>query len=251
MPVKDAVQRYWDEQPCGTRESTAALGSREFFAELEAARYRLEGFIPRLVDFPRWRGKQVLEVGCGLGTDTLQFLRAGARVTALDLSARSVHWARERAQQEGERALFLNADAERLPFADGTFDVVYSWGVLHHTPDTPRALEEVRDVLRPGGTALIMLYHRRSLFALLVWLRYGLLRGWPFKSVTELLAAHLESPGTKAYTRAEVRRLFRAYSRVAVKPILTPYDTRRPLYPLLRHLLPDAVGWFLFIEAVK
>jgi SAM-dependent methyltransferase len=123
--------------------------------------------------------------------------------------------------------------------------------VLHHTPDTPGAIEEVRRVLRPGGTALVMLYHRRSLLAFLVWLRYGLFRGRPLSSVGALLARHMESPGTKAYTGREVQQMFRGFRRVRVQPILTPYDTRRPLYPLLRYVLPNAVGWFLFIEAVK
>ncbi len=248
---KDAVREYWDAQPCGTRGTRTEVGSAAFFDEVERVRYRLESFILRLVEFPRWQGKKVLEVGCGLGTDTLQFLRAGAQVTALDLSARSVALAAARARQVGQTALFLNADAERLPFGNDVFDLVYSWGVLHHTPDTLGAIEEVRRVLRPGGTALVMLYHRRSLLAFLVWLRYGLFRGRPLRSVSTLLARHMESPGTKAYRAREVRQMFRRFSRARVQPILTPYDTRRPLYPLLRHVLPNGLGWFLFIEAVK
>ena len=248
---KEAVRHFWDVQPCGSAAVSGEIGSRDFFDQVEAHRYRAEWFIPCLVEFTRWRGKRVLEIGCGLGTDTLQFLRAGAEVTALDLSGRSVGLAQQRARYEGYRALFLNADAEGLPFADGSFDLVYSWGVLHHTPDTERAIAEVRRVLRASATALTMLYHRHSLRALETYIVYGLLRGRPLASLRQLLARHQESPGTKAYTRGEVEQMFRAFSALRVKPILTPYDTRPPLYPWLRHLLPDALGWFLFIEAVK
>lgn len=249
--AKEAVRRFWDAQPCGMTTGSGALGSRAFFDRVEQHRYRLEWFIPRLIDFGRWRGKRVLEIGCGLGTDTVQFLRAGAEVAAVDLSLRSVRLALERAQQNAHRGLFLNADAESLPFADESFDLVYSWGVLHHTPDTERAIEEVRRVLRAGGQALIMLYHRRSLRALQTYLVYGLLQGRPLASLRQLLAEHQESPGTKAYTMSEVRRMFAAFSVLRVKAILTPYDTRPALYPWLRHLLPNALGWFLVIEAVK
>lgn len=248
---KEEVRRFWDAQPCGLATGSDAVGSRAFFDQVEEHRYRVEWFIPRLVEFARWRSQRVLEIGCGLGTDTLQFLRAGAEVTALDLSPRSVWLAHERARQNGHRGLFLNADAETLPFADASFDLVYSWGVLHHTPDTQRAVDEVRRVLRPGGIALIMLYHRRSLRALQTYLVYGLLRGRPSRSLGQLLAEHQESPGTKAYTRGEIIRMFRAFSAARVRPILTPYDTRPRLYAWLRHFLPDALGWFLFIEAVK
>lgn len=250
--AKQAVQRFWDAQPCGTRQVTGEIGSRDFFEKLEQHRYRAERFIPRLVDFSRWRGHQVLEIGCGVGTDALQFLRSGAKLTALDLSSRSVRLARARARQEGHAARFLNADAEGLPFPDASFDLVYSWGVLHHTPDTQAAIDEVCRVLRPGGTALVMLYHRHSLRCLLFYLRQGLLRGRPLTSLSRLLARyHSESPGTKAYTKSEVRQMFRAFARVRIQPILTPYDTRPRLYPWLRHLLPDVLGWFLFMEAVK
>lgn len=250
--LKETVRRFWNGRPCDIRTASGEIGSRDFFQSLEEYRYRVESFIPAVVQFERWGGKRVLEIGCGLGTDTLQFLRAGAQVTALDLSERSVSLARQRAALFGFQVLFLHSDAENLPLPDESFDLVYSWGVLHHTPDTERALAEARRVLRPGGTALVMLYHRRSLRALQTYIIYGLLRGRPLTPVSELLARyHSESPGTKAYTRSEVRQMFQAFSRVAVKPILTPYDTRRRLYRWLRPFLPEAWGWFLVMEAVK
>ncbi len=118
------------------------------------------------------------------------------------------------------------ADAEQLPFADQSFDLVYSWGVLHHTPDTGRAVEEVRRVLKVGGEARVMLYSRRSWVVLGLWLRYGLARGRPFRSATDLLSEHMESTGTKAYTTAElhdaVRRLLDGRAAALRHPVRPP-----------------------------
>ena len=156
---------------------------------------------------------------------------------------------RERLALEGLEAELRVADAESLPFGDGEFDLVYSWGVIHHTPDTERALAEIRRVLRPGGEARIMLYSRRSWVALGVWLRYGVLRGRPHKTPTELLADWMESPGTKAYTQAELDALFNRFAGVRYERFVTPYD-RRVGGPLAARL-PARFGWFVGITAKR
>jgi len=116
-------------------------------------------------EFRHWVGRWVLEIGVGIGSDYDQFLRAGARAIGLDLSPRSLVLARQNAATNKVSAHLLNADAECLPFADDTFDLVYSWGVLHHSPDVARTLQEIHRVLRPGGECRAMLYHRHSLVA--------------------------------------------------------------------------------------
>lgn len=148
----------------------AAVGTRAYFAEVERARYELEPFIPGFAQFEHWRGKRVLEVGVGLGTDFVRFVRAGADATGVDLTHASVELVRQRLVQDGLYAELEVADAEELPFEDSTYDLIYSWGVLHHTPDTRRALGEIRRLIRPGGEARIMLYSRRSWVALGVWI---------------------------------------------------------------------------------
>jgi len=149
----------------------------------------------------------------------------------------------------------LNADGESLPFPDESFDLVYSWGVLHHTSNIDRALLEIHRVLRPHGECRLMLYHRWSLVGLQCYIRYGLGRLRPFTPLSRLIAAHVESPGTKAYTLGEVKSLLGKFSTVEVKPVVTAYDLRfgrRRFAPqwMLR-LIPDRLGWFLLIRAKK
>jgi ubiquinone/menaquinone biosynthesis C-methylase UbiE len=160
--TKTLIQQFWNTNPCGSKFTTQVIGSKEFFDEIEAHRYRTEWHIPGMVEFNRWAGRDVLEIGCGLGTDAVQFGRNGARYTGVDLTPRSIDLSALRFRREKLDGRFLNADAENLPFSNDSFDLVYSHGVLHHTPNTERAIQEVHRVLRPGGEAMIMLYHRRS-----------------------------------------------------------------------------------------
>ena len=160
--LKERVRSFWQSNPCGTKFADAEVGTREFFRRVEEHRYSTEWHIPGAADFAGARGLRVLEVGCGLGTDGAQFARAGAVYTGVDLTDAAVGLARRRFELEGLRGEFRVADAERLDFPDASFDIVYSHGVFHHTPDTERAVREVHRVLMPGGRAVVMLYHRDS-----------------------------------------------------------------------------------------
>ena len=160
--LKTRVHDFWQANPCGAKFTDAPVGTPEFFDAVERHRYATESHIPAVVNFPRWRDRDVLEVGCGLGTDAINFARAGARYTGVDLTEGSIAMVEARFKHENLDATLRVADAERLPFADASFDLFYSHGVLHHTPDTQRAIDEAYRVLRPGGTAMVMLYHRNS-----------------------------------------------------------------------------------------
>ena len=144
----DAVRDYWNRRPCNVRHSRKTLGSRDYFDEVEARRYFVEPHIPVFADFSRWNGKRVLEIGCGIGTDTIRFARAGARVTAVDVSDESIELARHRANVYGleDRIQFHCADAEHLSDAIPAepYDLVYSFGVIHHTPHPERAIRQIR-----------------------------------------------------------------------------------------------------------
>jgi ubiquinone/menaquinone biosynthesis C-methylase UbiE len=160
--LKTRVRDFWEANPCGTKFAREEIGTPEFFNAVERHRYQTEWHIPKAVNFPRWRDCDVLEVGCGLGSDAINFARRGARYTGVDLTEASVELVRRRFELEGLTANLQVADAETLPFADDSFDLVYSHGVLHHTPDTQRAINEVHRVLNPSGTAMVMLYHKNS-----------------------------------------------------------------------------------------
>jgi SAM-dependent methyltransferase len=244
--LKAAVRDFWEARPCGSSHATAPEGTGEYFAQVERRRYELEPFIPRFADFAAADGRRVLEIGVGLGTDLVRFARAGARVTGVDLTEHSIELARRRLALEGHAGELLRADAERLPFADGSFDVVYSWGALHHTPDTSRAVQEAVRVLAPGGRLCAMLYGRRSWVGLGVWARHALLRGRPRRTVADVLAHHMESPGTKAYTRRELRTLFAGLDDVTIEHVGTPYD-RRVAGPLAA-ATGRWMGWFMVIR---
>jgi SAM-dependent methyltransferase len=247
LDEKEQVRAHWEREPCGTSTASSVPGTPEFFAEVEQERYRLEPYIPGFAQFERWEGRRILEVGVGLGTDFVRFVRAGADAVGVDLTEAAVEAVRRRLSQEGLAAEVLVADAEALPFEDASFDLVYSYGVLHHTPDTGRALAEARRVLRPGGEARIMLYSRRSWLALGAWARWGLGRGRPWRSISRVLAEHLESPGTKAYTLPELDRLFAGFGSVEYVRHVTPYD-RRVAGPIAG-LTGPRFGWFIGVVA--
>ena len=266
--LKEEVRDFWDAASCG---EIYAVGESEQ-ARLDAqasARYALEPYIRGFARFDEAAGRDVLEIGVGMGADHLQWALSRPRsLTGVDLTPRAVEFTRARLRAHGAASDLRVADAERLPFADASFDIVYSWGVLHHTPDTPRTIREVHRVLRPGGVARVMVYHTHSLVGYMLWARYALLRGRPFFTLAEIYAKHLESPGTKAYTPDEARALFADFRRVDVRVELSPGDVleggagqrhRGPLlraakavWPraLIRRLLPHR-GLFLLIEATK
>lgn len=153
---------FWTDYQPGFRFTDYEVGTPEFFAAVERSRYRLEPHIPEMADFPAARGLDVLEGGCGIATDGVQFARAGAAYTGVDFSATALSLARHRFELEGLEGRFERASLTELPFADASFDLVYSNGVIHHIPETERVVREFHRVLRPGGTAIAMVYHRDS-----------------------------------------------------------------------------------------
>jgi glycosyltransferase involved in cell wall biosynthesis/SAM-dependent methyltransferase len=238
-PEKGAVERFWDTEACGER----------YGDDQDRVRYELEPEIIPFAGFDGARDQDVLEIGVGMGADFVRWLRAGARAVGVDLTERAVGITRARAETEGFGPVDVRqADAEKLPFADASFDVVYSWGVLHHTPGTAAALAEATRVLRPGGKLKVMLYHRHSWVAWAAWARFGLLRGRPWWTLREAVA-HVESPGTQAFTEGEVRAMLPGFREVRVRTHLTHWDRR--LAPGLAARLGHRFGWFLLVEATR
>ena len=222
--TKGQVRKFWERTPCGSWDASAPEGTKEYFDQVEARRYELEPFIHRFADFGSTAGQSVLEVGVGLGTDHVEFARAGAKLHGIDLTEKGVALVRQRLELEGLDSDLQVADAEQLPFEDDSFDIVYSWGVLHHTPDTPRAMREAVRVLRPGGRLCVMVYARHAWVSYGLWARHGPLSRRPFRSISDVLHHHMESLGTKGYTKRELRRMLSGLEGLAIEKVTTPYD---------------------------
>lgn len=166
MATISDVRDFWNARPCNIRHSKEPICTKQYFDEVEEKKYRVEPHIPKFAQFDRWKGKRVLEIGCGIGTDTLNFVRAGAHVTAVDLSKESIAIARKRLEVFGFEggAVFHEANVEALsdvlPKQDiGKYDLIYSFGVLHHTPNPKRAVAQLAPFLRPfSGELRIMVY---------------------------------------------------------------------------------------------
>jgi ubiquinone/menaquinone biosynthesis C-methylase UbiE len=260
------AREQWGQDPCGAEyDREHELGTREFYDAIERHRYaEYAPWMPRLMEFEKFRDARLLEIGCGMGTDLLQFARGGARCTGIDLTPRSVEITRHRFRVYGAGGDFMISDGERLPFRDESFDVVYSNGVLHHTPDTAGAIREVHRVLRPGGTAKVMLDHRHSLnywFEIVV--RRGLLGGEFLRgrSAEEIMSRVIEfsdheaRPLVKVYSRGQARELFNLFKSVKVEVEQLTRDELRFLSPLVSESILDRlrrrIGWNVVITAIK
>lgn len=224
--------------------------TREWFERIETHRYEVEPFIHSVAQFTRWHGKKLLEIGVGAGTDHLQWARAGAECYGVDLTEAAIEATKARLALYGFTSNLQRIDAEALPFPDEFFNLVYSWGVIHHSEHPERIIKEIKRVLKPGGVFIGMVYGRHSPTVLKVWLKHALLRGKPWRSFADVVWNHVESVGTKAYTAPELQQLFAEFSSLTAKPVITPYDTRK-LPNWLSQYFPDSWGWFITLKAVK
>ena len=163
-PTIETVAEYWNRRPCNLRHSPSEVGSRQYFDEVEARKYFVEPHIPAFAEFERWQGKKVLEIGCGIGTDAVNFARAGADYTGVELSEASLALARRRFEVFGLKGRLLEANAELLDqvLAADSFDLVYSFGVIHHSPHPDAILRQARRLVRADGELRVMVYARDS-----------------------------------------------------------------------------------------
>lgn len=160
----DDVRSFWDSRPCNIRHSSEPVGTKKYFDEVEARKYFVEPHIPNFASFKSWKDKRVLEIGCGIGTDAVNFAREGAIYTGVELSKESLKLARTRFELFDLPARLLEADAESVDtiFPHETFDLIYSFGVLHHTPDLQRALRALRALSTEKTLIKIMVYAKNS-----------------------------------------------------------------------------------------
>ena len=247
--LKSEVARYWNQASCGTDHVQETKFSREYFERIESHRYAVEPEIFSFAQFTRFHGAKILEVGIGAGTDFIQWIRAGALAYGIDLTAEALENVQRRLKIYGLKAEEVSvADAEHLPYPAGFFDLVYSWGVIHHSPDTKKCLGEIIRVTKPGGTIKIMIYNRHSLVVFYRYLRTALFKGRPFRSFSNVLFYEVESLGTKGYTLKEVRSMLRGQpvSIEQLKSTVTSHDLLKAKSKFARffaHIAAFLFGW--------
>ena len=249
------IQKQWDNDPCGAvTVQDQEPESLEFYQAIRLHRYKEYGpWFDRVMCFDDWRGKDVLEVGVGLGSDHFRFASNGNNMTALDLSREHLRHTVKHLTLEGLQTDANFGDAENMPFDDNRFDVVYSFGVLHHTPDTEKSIAEVHRVLKPGGTAIIGLYHRDSYFYWLMTLLFrGVLKRELFNKGYRRLMSEIEYrsdsdsaiPIVKVYSRSGVRRLLKDFSSVELKVCHIQPGRLLDRGPWVRPAMEKHLGWF-------
>ena len=243
----DTVHDFWQSHINNEYYTGAERASDSYFNDIEERRYRTHYHLPELFESMDGTDQRLLEVGCGIGVDSIQLAKRGFQVTAVDLTENALAVAKQFAARREATVDFRLGNAEGLDFPDESFDAIYSFGVLHHTPDIKRSVAEVHRVLRPGGTAYVMLYHRNSL----VNLMHRALR-LPYESPRDRKD---HCPVVYTFSRSGVRELFRDFASVEVHSDYPftygfgPLTTKLPLG--VRRRLGRVIGWHLMISAVR
>jgi SAM-dependent methyltransferase len=215
VPIS-AVEAFWNASPCNINNSPHPVGSREYFEDLERRKYFVEPHIPSFADFDRWKGKRVLEIGCGLGTTTISFARAGANVTAVELSAESAAMTRRRAElfELDHRVQVHVGNAEQLSsfVPVETYDLVYSFGVIHHSPHPDRIVNEIQKYMDTRSELRLMVYSRVSYKLFWIMRQENV---WEMSRIDELVAKNSEAqtgcPVTYTYTPDSIRHLLKHF----------------------------------------
>ncbi len=264
---KEQTKAHWSEAPCGTNYTQQEILSREYFEDIETHRYRTHPWIKKAIERFHINNKNVLEIGFGVGSDHLNLTRRGAKMHGIDLTPKHVEITRARLGLYGLRSKLLIGDGEDLPFPDNYFHFVYSFGVIHHSPDAQKIISEIYRILTPNGRCYITVYHKNSIFFWwsIFFVRYILRNGWRKRSLQQELGL-VEYPNTnqsilvRLYKKRECERLFHQFSktRTCIRHLL-PADIAifSALYrdqvkptPLLDRI-GRRFGWYIVLEAIK
>lgn len=249
------VEAYWNRRPCNIRHSPRTPGTREYFDDVEVRKYFVESHIPSFAQFERWKGKGVLEIGCGIGTDAINFARAGAKYTAVDLSEQSVELCRHRFRLYGLDGRFYRGNAEELSayVPVGPYDLIYSFGVIHHTPHPERVLDQLKMYCHPETELRFMLYSKWSWKV--AWIIASAGRGALWR-LDELVARNSEAesgcPVTYCYSHRGVRRLMKDFLVTEIrKDHIFPYKINKYVkyeYEMLPYFRALPKPWFRWLE---
>lgn len=252
----EQIRTYWNNRPCNIRHSQSPVGTKEYFDEVEARRYANEPHNYTFPEFERWRGKRVLEVGCGIGTDAVNFARAGADYTGVDLSEASVKLCKQRFDVFGLKGEIFTANAEELDTvfdSHNKFDLIYSFGVIHHAPRPDRVVANFPNLLADGGEIRAMLYAKNS------WKNILIDAGWDQPEAQD------NCPQAVTYTKQQARELFHMFDNVHVEQdFIFPWNiehyvkyeyVKQPWFaampPELFKIIERALGWHLMVTAKR
>ena len=246
------IRAYWNTHIHDLKIARHPIGTQEFFAELAAYRFEKLAYLPRVVAFNAYRGKQLLEVGCGIGIDLVRFAEQGAYVTGVDLAEEAIRLAKENFALQNVNSDLHIMNGENLQFRDDTFDVVYAHGVLQYTGDGDRMIREIHRVLKPGGEAILMVYNRYS------WLNL-------LSKLSGVQLEHEDAPFFRKYSLPEFRRMLSSFSQVEIIPERFPVKTRlhrglkatvyNTVFVSAFNLIPRSItrpfGWHLMAKAIR
>lgn len=254
---------FWIKYPCGIDFSRKQENTLAFVLEVETERYKRQPYIFSFAQFTRFYGKKILEVGTGLGTDFTQWTKAGAICTGVDLTQEALNRTKRNLELRGlKQQTLIQSNAEKLPFEDNTFDLVYSWGCIHHTDNVPKAFHEILRVTAPGGKCKIMVYNLFSMVSFYIWLRHALFKLRPWKSLSWGMENFIQNKGTKAYIKKDIEEIFKdtKAKNLKIQTVITYADKLEQynnkfltaIASTIAYLLGwDKVGLYLLIEFDK
>ena len=217
------IKDYWEKYSCGEELYLKDL-TKESFDNYIKKRYRLEPYIIDFAEFSSSKDQNVLEIGVGIGADHLQFAKNDCSLHGIDLTERAIKLCRINMQLHNLDSNLSVGNSDSLQYENDYFDKVYSWGVIHHSPNTKKCVSEIYRVLRVGGTAKIMVYNYYSIVGFMLWVRFALFRLKLSMSLKEIYDEYLESPGTKAFTKRQAENLFSEFNQIQINSHLTHAD---------------------------
>jgi len=264
----EQVRKFWDSRPCNIRHSVKPIGTLEYFEEVRQRKYFIEPHIKDFADFKKWGDKEVLEIGCGVGTDTTEFAINGATITAIDISSKSVALTKQRLAIYGLAGNILVANTEKLSdvIPPKPYALIYSFGVIHHTPHPDNVLKELIKYCSPNTELRIMLYSKWSWKVMWIILTYGHGKFWQWKNlVADYSEANYGSPVTYVYSKKGVKDIFERNGFDVIdikKEHIFPYEIGeyvkynyvkmwyfRIMPKIVFRFLEKVLGWHLLITA--
>jgi len=223
----EEVKNYWNSRPCNVKHSKKEVGTEEYFNEVESKKYFVEPHIKEIADFQKWEGKNVLEIGCGIGTDSISFARNGANISCFELSEESLNLCKKRFEVFKLQAEFFSGNAENISqiIPNKEYDLIYSFGVIHHTPNPENVIHEIKNFMGQNSEARIMLYSKYSWKTIENYLKYGYKFNFNFKKTVKYYAeAQLNCPVVHTYSFKEIKKLLKDFEVLDIrKDHIFPY----------------------------